>query len=68
MTASYERGGDGAYRAHAVQVLTLAPDGIARLDIFLDPGLFRVFGLPRQLGGPAPAGAAIPGPGAGLSG
>jgi hypothetical protein len=51
-----------------VQVLTLAPGGIARLDIFLDPGLFRVFGLPRQLGGRVPAGAAIPGPGAGLSG
>jgi len=66
--ATYERGGDGAYRAHAVQVLTLAPGGIARLDIFLDPGLFRVFGLPRQLGEAVAAGAAIPGPGAGLSG
>jgi RNA polymerase sigma-70 factor (ECF subfamily) len=66
--ATYERGGDGVYRAHAVQVLTLAPGGIARLDIFLDPGLFRVFGLPRQLGEAVPAGAAIPGPGAGLSG
>jgi RNA polymerase sigma-70 factor (ECF subfamily) len=66
--ATYERGVDGAYRAHALQVLTLAPGGIARLDIFLDPGLFRVFGLPRQLGEAVSAGAATPGPGAGLSG
>jgi RNA polymerase sigma-70 factor, ECF subfamily len=66
--ATYERGGDGAYRAHAVLVLTLAAGGIARLDIFLDPGLFRVFGLPPQLGEPLSARAAIPGPGAGLSG
>ncbi len=66
--ATYERDADGAYRAHAVQVLTLAPGGIARLDIFLDPGLFRVFGLPRQLGEAVSPGAAIPRPGAGLSG
>ena len=59
---------DGAYRAHAVQVLTIAPGGIARLDIFLDPGLFRVFGLPRELGEPVAAGAATAGPAAGLSG
>ena len=66
--ATYERAAGGAYRAHAVQVLTVAPGGIARLDIFLDPGLFRVFGLPPQLGEPVPAGAASSGPGAGLSG
>src|ERR1035438_8956314 len=51
--AIYEHGPDGAYRAHAVQVLTVTPGGIARLDIFLDPGLFRAFGLPPQLGDPA---------------
>ena len=55
-------------RAQAVQVLTVAPGGIARLDIFLDPGLFRVFGLPPQLGEPVAAGAASSWPGAGLSG
>jgi RNA polymerase sigma-70 factor (ECF subfamily) len=66
--AIYQRGGDGVYRAHAVQVLTVTPGGIARLDIFLDPGLFRVFGLPAWLDEPVAAGAATPGPAAGLSG
>ncbi len=66
--ATYERGADGAYRAHAVQVLTVTPGGVARLDIFLDPGLFRVFGFPAQPGDPVGAAAAIPAPVAGLSG
>ena len=66
--AIYERGAGGAYRAHAVQVLTVAPGGIARLDIFLDPGLFRVFGLPPRLGEPVAARAATSAPAAGLSG
>jgi RNA polymerase sigma-70 factor, ECF subfamily len=66
--AIYECGPDGEYLAHAVQVLTVTQGGIARLDIFLDPGLFRVFGLPPQLGDPVAAGAASSGPGAGLSG
>ena len=47
--ATYQREASGRYRAHAVQVLSLAPGGIARLDIFLNPGLFRVFGLPVEL-------------------
>jgi len=46
--AAYERGPDGVYRAHAVVVLTATPAGIARIVIFLDPGLFGVFGLPRE--------------------
>jgi RNA polymerase sigma-70 factor (ECF subfamily) len=66
--AVYLRAQDGTYRAHAVQVLTVTTGGIARLDIFLDPGLFRVFGLPAQLGEPAAAGAATAGPAAGLPG
>jgi RNA polymerase sigma-70 factor, ECF subfamily len=66
--AVYLRAEDGTYRAHAVQVLAVAPGGIARLDIFLDPGLFRVFGLPAQLGEPMTAGAATAGPAAGLPG
>ncbi|MGI8449383.1 MAG: sigma-70 family RNA polymerase sigma factor [Streptosporangiaceae bacterium] len=66
--AAYLRAEDGAYRAHAVQVLTVTPGGIARLDFFLDPGLFRVFGLPAQLDEPVTAGAATAGPAAGLSG
>ena len=64
----YLRAEDGTYRAHAVQVLTVTPGGIARLDIFLDPGLFRVFGLPARLGEPVAAGAATAGPAAGLPG
>ena len=66
--AIYQRGHDGRYRAHAVQVLTVTPGGITRLDIFLDPGLFRVFGLPARLDEPAAVGAATAGPAAGLSG
>ena len=66
--ATYERGAGGVYRAHAVQVLTVAPGGIARLDIFLDPGLFRVFGLPPQPDEPVTARAATAAPAAGLSG
>jgi len=30
-------------------VLTVAAAGIARIDTFLDPGLFPKFGLPGQL-------------------
>ena len=66
--AAYQRADDGQYRAHALQVLTLKPGGIARLDIFLDPGLFRAFGLPAQLGEPVAAGAASSGPAAGPPG
>jgi RNA polymerase sigma-70 factor, ECF subfamily len=48
--ASYLRDGNGVYRAHAVVVLTLTPAGIARIVIFLDPGLFGAFGLPQEHG------------------
>ena len=44
--AAYRRGRDGAYEAHALQVLTVTAAGVARLVIFLDPSLFRAFGLP----------------------
>jgi RNA polymerase sigma-70 factor (ECF subfamily) len=46
--AAYRRGRDGAYEAHALQVLTVTPTGVARLVIFLDPALFRAFGLPQR--------------------
>jgi RNA polymerase sigma-70 factor (ECF subfamily) len=46
--AAYQRGRDGLYRAHAVLVLTVTTTGIARIVIFLDPGLFRVFDLPPE--------------------
>jgi len=42
---------DGVYRAHAVIVPTTTPAGIARIVIFLDPGLFGLFGLPQEHGG-----------------
>jgi RNA polymerase sigma-70 factor, ECF subfamily len=56
--AAYRRGSDGAYEAHAVQVLTVTATGVARLVVFLDPALFRAFGLPPRYdaGGTAPAG------------
>jgi RNA polymerase sigma-70 factor (ECF subfamily) len=56
--AAYRRGNDGAYEAHAVQVLTVTATGIARLVVFLDPALFAAFGLPQRYGAaePAPAG------------
>ena len=50
--AAYQRDAGGTYRAHAVLVLALSPTGIARVDIFLEPGLFSRFGLPEV----APAG------------
>ena len=41
----YERGADGSYRPHAVQVLSLADRGIARIVTFHGADLAR-FGLP----------------------
>jgi len=48
--AAYRRGPGGAYEAHALQVLTVTPAGVARLVIFLDPPLFAAFGLPPHYG------------------
>jgi RNA polymerase sigma-70 factor, ECF subfamily len=57
--AVYQREPGGTYHAHAVQVLTVTTRGIARIVSFVDPGLFALFGLPRECGGaaagPAPA-------------
>jgi RNA polymerase sigma-70 factor (ECF subfamily) len=47
--AAYMRDGDGGYRAHAIQVLTVTGSSIARIVSFNDPGLFPVFGLPEDL-------------------
>jgi RNA polymerase sigma-70 factor, ECF subfamily len=44
--AAYAREADGAYRAHAIHVLTITSTGIARIVAFLDPALFGLFGLP----------------------
>jgi RNA polymerase sigma-70 factor, ECF subfamily len=52
--ASYRREPDGSYQAHAIQVLSTASGRISRIVIFLDPGLFTTFGLPRTLHAAAP--------------
>ena len=44
--AAYLRGGDGCYRAHALQVLTIDAVSIARVVSFNQPELFALFGLP----------------------
>src|SRR5215831_8616495 len=53
--AAYRRCNDGAYEAHALQVLTVTPTGVARLVIFLDPALFAAFLLPQRYGAAATA-------------
>jgi len=47
--AVYLRDVDGVYRAHAMIVLTLSGALITRIVIFLEPGLFRLFGLASEL-------------------
>jgi RNA polymerase sigma factor (sigma-70 family) len=47
--AAYLRQADGVYRAHAMIVLTLTGPLITRIVIFLEPALFRLFGLAREL-------------------
>jgi DNA-directed RNA polymerase specialized sigma24 family protein len=46
LIAAYLRDGDGVFRAHAIQVLTVSAGQIARLVSFNDSGLFPAFGLP----------------------
>ena len=58
--ATYERGRDGVCRAHALEVLTVTPGGVARIVIFLDAGLFGSFRLPDVYGAAA-AGAVLTG-------
>jgi RNA polymerase sigma-70 factor (ECF subfamily) len=47
--AGYYRQGDGAYEAHAVQVLTIGRGGISYIVSFNQPSLFASFGLPATL-------------------
>jgi RNA polymerase sigma-70 factor (ECF subfamily) len=47
--AAYMRDRDGVYRAHAIQVLTIAASRITRVTSFNDPGLLATFGLPRTV-------------------
>lgn len=46
--AAYVRRGD-VYEAANLHVLTLDEGGVARMDLFHDPGLFRLFDLPAWL-------------------
>ncbi|QYN25636.1 sigma-70 family RNA polymerase sigma factor [Amycolatopsis sp. DSM 110486] len=50
--AVYQRGGDGAFHAYGVQVLSLIGAHVARINAFLDPGLIAAFDLPAVV--PAP--------------
>lgn len=47
--AVYWRAGDGSYRPHALQVLTVTAAGISRVVSFNDPRLFSAFALADQL-------------------
>lgn len=48
--AVYERNAtEGTWGAHSIHVLTIEHDAISSLTLFLDPGLFRAFGLPLVL-------------------
>ena len=49
---AYARDHDGVYRPHALQVLTVAAEGIARIVAFLDTDLFAACGLPVSVGAP----------------
>jgi RNA polymerase sigma-70 factor, ECF subfamily len=48
--AMYGPEDDGRWYAHAIQAITLDPEGlITEMTAFLDPGVFRHFGLPHEL-------------------
>jgi RNA polymerase sigma-70 factor (ECF subfamily) len=51
---------DGVYRAHAIQVFTIAASHITRIISFNDPGLVATFGLPPVV--PGTAALVAPGP------
>jgi RNA polymerase sigma-70 factor (ECF subfamily) len=47
--AVYQRDADRVHRAHVVQVLRCAADGVAGIVAFREPGLFAAFALPAEL-------------------
>jgi RNA polymerase sigma-70 factor, ECF subfamily len=48
--AMYGPEDDGRWYAHAIQTITLDPEGlITEMTAFLDPSVFRHFGLPHEL-------------------
>jgi RNA polymerase sigma-70 factor, ECF subfamily len=50
--AAYMRERDGTYHAHEILVPALTKTGIARIIVFLNPGLFAMFGLPQEYARP----------------
>ena len=50
-TAGYLAAAGGAYRAHAVHLLSVASGHITRIVVFLDESLFPIFGLPLSFTG-----------------
>jgi RNA polymerase sigma-70 factor, ECF subfamily len=46
--AAYQRGDDGSYHAHAIQVLDIRGGCISRIVSFNDGGLLAAFGLPAH--------------------
>jgi RNA polymerase sigma-70 factor, ECF subfamily len=55
--AHYRADPAGGHRAFSVQLLTISGDRIGRLDHFLEPRLFPLFGLPLHLDDEVPAAA-----------
>ena len=47
--AAYLRGEDGRWHAQDIHVLTITPEGVSHIRVFLDSTLFEVFGLPQTL-------------------
>jgi RNA polymerase sigma-70 factor, ECF subfamily len=47
--ASYTLRENGAWAPHSIQVLEIRGDAIAHIHAFLDPSLYRTFGLPTTL-------------------
>ncbi|MDX6247183.1 MAG: polymerase sigma-70 factor, subfamily [Kribbellaceae bacterium] len=43
---AYRRTAEGRYAPYGISVLTVAEDGLVRITVFGDPGLFPAFGLP----------------------
>jgi RNA polymerase sigma-70 factor, ECF subfamily len=44
--ADYRRGPDGVMAAHSIHVLTTGAEGISAITVFLEPALFKAFGMP----------------------
>jgi len=48
--AAYQRDADAVYRAYGIVVLDVCAGSIARLVVFVEPGLFGRFGVPMVWG------------------